>query len=130
MQKIFIKYLSLVMAMAIISMIIVSYILQNTSAQNRMKENSILKLNQISLTIENNKRSLIELNEMLDNDYITKAKTFAYIIEKNPNILQSSEELQNIKNLLSVDELHVINKDGILEYSTIISEVLNKLKNF
>ena len=84
MQKIFIKYLSLVMAMAIISMIIVSYILQNTSAQNRMKENSILKLNQISLTIENNKRSLIELNEMLDNDYITKAKTFAYIIEKNP----------------------------------------------
>lgn len=123
MQKIFIKYLSLVMAMAIISMIIVSYILQNTSAQNRMKENSILKLNQISLTIENNKRSLIELNEMLDNDYITKAKTFAYIIEKNPNILQSSEELQNIKNLLSVDELHVINKDGILEYSTIIPYV-------
>lgn len=123
MQKIFIKYLSLVMAAAIISMITVSYILQNHNAQNRMKENSILKLNQIALTIENNKKSLTELNEMLDNNYITKAKTFAYIIEKNPSILQSSKELQNIKNLLSVDELHVINKDGILEYSTIVSYV-------
>ena len=83
MQKIFIKYLSLVMAAAIISMITVSYILQNHNAQNRMKENSILKLNQIALTIENNKKSLTELNEMLDNNYITKAKTFAYNRKKS-----------------------------------------------
>ncbi len=44
MQKNFIKYLSIVMAIAIISMIGLSYILQSHSAQNRMKENSLLKI--------------------------------------------------------------------------------------
>ncbi|WP_462427383.1 hypothetical protein [Fusobacterium varium] len=62
MQKIFIKYLSIVMAAAMSSMIGLSYILQSCSAQNRMKENSLLKLNQIALTIENNKKALVDLN--------------------------------------------------------------------
>lgn len=119
MQKIFIKYLSIVMAAAIISMIGLSYILQSHSAQNRMKENSLLKLNQIALTIEGNKKALIELNEILDKTYISKAKTLAYIIQTNPDILKSKKELERIKTLLSVDELHITNKYGILEYSTI-----------
>lgn len=123
MQKIFIKYLSIVMAAAMSSMIGLSYILQSCSAQNRMKENSLLKLNQIALTIENNKKALVELNEILDRNYISKAKTFAYMIQKNPDILKSFKELQHIKNLLSVDELYVVNKDGILEYSTIKSYI-------
>ena len=119
MQKIFIKYLSIVMAIAIISMIGLSYILQSHSAQNRMKENSLLKLNQIALTIERNKKALIELNEILDKAYISKAKTLAYIIQTNPDVLKSKKELERIKMLLSVDELHITNKYGILEYSTI-----------
>lgn len=119
MQKIFIKYLSIVMAAAIISMIGLSYILQSHSAQNRMKENSLLKLNQIALTIEGNKKALIELNEILDKNYISKAKTLAYIIQTNPDVLKSKKELERIKTLLSVDELHITNKYGILEYSTI-----------
>lgn len=119
MQKIFIKYLSIVMAIAIISMIGLSYILQSHSAQNRMKENSLLKLNQIALTIERNKKALIELNEILDKAYISKAKTLAYIIQTNPDVLKSKKELERIKILLSVDELHITNKYGILEYSTI-----------
>ena len=61
------------------------------------------------------------LTSVEDISYADVYKRQAYIIEKNPSILQSSKELQNIKNLLSVDELHVINKDGILEYSTIVS---------
>lgn len=118
MQKIFIKYLSIVMTIAIISMISLSYLLQSHSAQNRMKENSLLKLNQIAATIERNKKALIELNEILDKSYISKTKIFAYIIQKNPDVLKNKEELEYIKILLAVNELHVSNKYGILEYST------------
>lgn len=119
MQKIFIKYLSFVMAAALLSIALLNYVLQTRNFEQKMSESAVLKLNQIFHTVVSNRRELAALSESLREDYLTRARAFAYIIEQNPSVLESQTELQKIKTLLNVDELHVIDEKGILIRGTI-----------
>lgn len=93
--------------------------MQTQNAQWQMIEHSKIKLEQILQTLDNNKRELNNLTESLREDYLTRAYAFAYIIEQNAEVLNSMEELKRIKALLNVDELHVIDENGILFAGTI-----------
>lgn len=77
------------------------------------------KIDQMIQTMEYNQLELAELKESLDEDYLTRAKAFAYIIEKNPSILSLENEINEIVTLLDVDELHVIDEQGIIISSSI-----------
>lgn len=59
------------------------------------------------------------INRTLGNEYLTRAKAAAYVIEKDPSVVDSVEELQYLADLLSVDELHIIDSDGILTASSV-----------
>lgn len=119
MQKMFTRYFCAVMAVALIIMLGLSYILQSRNAQRHMIENSRLKLDQIARALEANDLELQELTASLKEDYLTRCRAFAYIIAHNPSILDSLDELNYVKTLLNVDELHVINEDGILFSGTV-----------
>lgn len=119
MQKIFIKYLCYVMIIALLAILLLSYILQGQEAQHRMVENSEIILDQVALTLDNNDTELSKLTEELGQDYLTRARAFAYIIEVNPEVLKSQEELVKIKGFLKVDELHVTDEKGILISGTV-----------
>lgn len=119
MQKIFIRYLCYVMIIALLAILLLNYILQGREARNRMVENSEILLDQVALTLENNDTELTKLTADLGEDYLTRARAFAYIISMNPDVLKSQEELVKIKGFLKVDELHVIDENGILTAGTI-----------
>ena len=114
MQKLFTRYISIVI---IISSVIISIIawqslerIEIVSAENTMKQ----RLVQLCEKFDSNKKELETLTNNLHADYITRAYAFAYVIQKNPEVINSLSELEKIKDLLQVDELHVIDKNGIL----------------
>ena len=113
-QKIFTRYISYVVAVALLAILALNWGLQGRNARKQMVQNSALKLGQISQTIDNNEVELRNLKESLSEDYLTRAYAFAYIIEQNPSVLDSQQELERIAELLNVDELHVIDENGIL----------------
>lgn len=114
MQKIFTRYISTVVIVALLAILGLNWVLQEQNSRMQMVENSRLKLEQISRTLENNEVELRNLKESLSEDYLTRAYAFAYIIQQNPDVLNSQEELERIAALLNVDELHVIDEKGIL----------------
>ena len=77
------------------------------------------KINQIINTLENRALESDNINRTLGNEYLTRAKAAAYVIEKDPSVVDSVEELQYLADLLSVDELHIIDSDGILTASSV-----------
>lgn len=108
-----------VMAIALIFMLLLGYYNQSRNAQRHMLENSRLKLDQLSRTLETNEAELRELTASLNEDYLTRCRAFAYILETTPSILRDQDSLNRVKTLLNVDELHVINGEGILFAGTV-----------
>ena len=104
------------MSISLASVLLINFFLSTDSLQARTLETFNLKINQ---TIENNRTELVSLKSSLDEDYLTRAKAFAYVIEKNPNIIESVTELQNLATLLDVDELHVSDSEGLIAYSSV-----------
>ncbi len=100
MQKIFTRYISYVVAVRLFWLFRLNWALQGRNARNQMVQNSTLKLGQISQTIDNNEVELLNLKESLSEDYLTRAYAFAYIIEQNPSVLDSQQELERIAELL------------------------------
>ena len=119
MQKIFRKYIIIIMSISLASVLLINFFLSTDSLQARTLETFNLKINQVIQTIENNRTELVSLKSSLDEDYLTRAKAFAYVIEKNPNIIESVTELQNLATLLDVDELHVSDSEGLIAYSSV-----------
>ncbi len=58
-----------------------------------------------------------------DAQAIAKAHAFAYMIDLRPSIIGDEKELERIRKMLDVDELHVSDKNGILVGSTIPSYI-------
>lgn len=119
MQKVFRKNTVIIMTIAIFSILIINFILTMYSFRNQQHEAFNYKIDQVIHTLENNQEELDTIKSNLDEDYLTRAKAAAYVIEKNPEVLESVLELKKLAQLLGVDELHVINGEGILCYSSV-----------
>ena len=72
-QKIFTRYISYVVAVALLAILALNWGLQGRNARKQMVQNSALKLGQISQTIDNNEVELRNLKESLSEDYLTRA---------------------------------------------------------
>lgn len=119
MRKQITKYLFSVMIIVAIIMGLFHYTISTKSIKKNMEKMALFQMNQIEATIHQNNLELENLWDSLSEDYLTRAKAFAYIIQQKPEVLESQEELQRIKELLNVDELHVVDENGILRYGTI-----------
>ena len=74
---------------------------------------------QVGNLIQSNENEKNELQESLKEDYIAKAKAFAYILENNPDLEKDYDELCRVASLLDVDEVNIFNKKGLIAYSTV-----------
>lgn len=119
MQKIFERYTIIIMSTAILSILVVNYFFSAGSLRGRQLDTFNAKIEQVIHTMENNQEELASIKGNLDEDYLTRAKAAAYVVEKNPGVLDSVEALTNLAALLDVDELHVTEADGIIRYSSV-----------
>ncbi|MBP0981149.1 MAG: HAMP domain-containing protein [Oscillospiraceae bacterium] len=119
MKKQFTKRVGYIIVVAMAVTVVLVFILQTLTAyQNADKELDNLFAN-IERQVNDNNASIETLKDSLDADYLSRAKAFAYMIEQNPRILNSSIILSDTAKLLDVDELHVIDEKGIIQWGTV-----------
>lgn len=119
MQKIFRRYTVFIITTAILSIFFINLVITMYSFQKQQFNAFSAKIDQIIHTLENNQTELETIKNNLDEDYLTRARAAAYIFERNKDIVYDVLELKELAALLDVDELHIIDKNGIIIYSSV-----------
>lgn len=114
MQKTFIKYTMVIITAAIFLIFVINSLLTFQTLENQQFKTFYAKIEQVIHTLENNQAELAIINENLDEDYLTRAKAASYVLDKQKDLSGDVSEMQYLANLLNVDELHVIDENGII----------------
>ncbi len=114
MQKTFIKYTLAIVTTAILLILFINSVFSVRSLEAQKLMAFRTKIEQVIHTLQNNEEELALLNENLGEDYLTRARAAAYVLERQREMYLDVEELQYLANLLNVDELHVIDGNGII----------------
>ena len=114
MQKTFIKYTFFILTAAILLILFINFLFSSHMFKSQQSETFSTKIDQMIHTLENNRIELELLNESLDEDYLTRARAAAYIFDNQEEVTQDVQEMQYLANLFNVDELHVIDENGII----------------
>lgn len=75
-------------------------------------------LNQMCSVLEKNQSAQDTLMESLKEEYIIRAKTVAYMLEHHPEAEYDVEELCKIAELMSIDEIHLLDETGTIYSGT------------
>ncbi len=119
MQKIFLKYTFAIVTAAIFLILLFHFIFTYHSLKERQFETFNAKLEQVIHTLENNKTELELVSENLDEDYLTRAKAAAYVLDRMREVSMDVSQMVYLANLLNVDEVHVIDENGIIASSSV-----------
>lgn len=125
MQKTFIKDTIYIITTAIFVILLVNFIFNLHLLESQQFNTFYAKTEQMIHTLENNQAELDLLRESLDEDYLTRARAAAYVLDRQEEVSMDVEQMQYLANLLNVDELHVIDENGI-----IVSSSVSKYVNF
>lgn len=74
---------------------------------------------QIEGYIKTNDQEKTELQESLKEEYVSKAKALAYILDNTDGLEADYDELCRIAEVLSIDEINLFGTDGAIAYSTV-----------
>ncbi len=119
MLKIFRRYALLSMAIATLCILIMNSFITIISLQRQQYDTFDEKLEQVIHTMESNQIELTSIKMNLNEDYLTRARAAAYIEQHNPGLFEDPDELMRLVELLDVDEIHVIDENGIIVISTV-----------
>ncbi|MCI9526989.1 MAG: diguanylate cyclase [Lachnospiraceae bacterium] len=114
MQKTFIKYVFVIMTSAIFLILIINVLLSKHTLENQQYNSFQAKIEQIIHTLDNNRRELDLLKRNLDEDYLIRARAAAYVVDRQEEVSMDVSKMQYLARLLNVDELHVIDENGII----------------
>lgn len=119
MQKIFRKSMRYVLIGSVLIIFVISMIVSVTLVKTQKTKEFNRKIDQIITITENNKREIASIKENLNADYLTRARAAAYVVENNADILENVLELKKLVKLLDVDEVHIIDENGVIIYSSV-----------
>lgn len=119
MKKIFTKQLLIYMAIALISTIVAVFVLQTFTNRYSNMASSKSKLEDVRAKLANNEASIAQLTETLGQNSLAKARAVANMIAEEPSLAKNAAKLSEIKDRLMVNEIHIIDEEGIITCSTI-----------
>lgn len=119
MKKIFTQRLFCYMLVALFLTIIAIFVLQTVVSQNNNVTISQNKLEDVKAKLANNELNIEQLTENLSQDNLAKTRAFADMLAVDPSIFGDMNRLNKIKDRLMVNELHIIDENGIITSSTI-----------
>lgn len=118
MQKKFIKTTSYIIISAMIITVLVVFCFQTFSSYNSAKSELDYLLSDVKIRLTENNTEIKHLKESLNSDFLSRARALAYMVEQDPAILESSQRLQEIMDMLDVDELNVTDEKGVIRWGT------------
>lgn len=119
MKKNFAKNLCIYMLAALLLTIAANFILQTVVSRSSNTEKSREKLEEVREKLAGNEENIQKLTENLGENSLAKTRAFADMLAKDSRLVGNTEELNRIKDRLMVNELHIIDKDGIIISSTV-----------
>lgn len=114
MQKTFIKYVLVIMTSAILLILVINTVLNMHTMEAQQFKTFRTKIEQMVHTLGNNRTELALMNKNLDEDYLTRARAAAYVVDQQEEVSMDVSKMKYLAQLLNVDELHVIDENGII----------------
>ncbi len=114
MQKTFVKYTAAIITSAILLILFINFLFMLQSLESQQFSTFLTKSGQVMHIMENNSDELAELNKSLDTDYLTRARAATYVMDHHKEISMDVQQMQYLAELLNVDELHVIDENGMI----------------
>lgn len=125
MQKIFLKWLFILVCSAFILTFAASYLIQTHQSKKVGLDLIKLKIADVKNQLNNTQNNLKTVKQMTFSIALFKARVFAKMVYYNPKIVTDYTELEKVKDFLDVDETHISNQKGIL-----IASIPSKYKGF
>lgn len=123
MKKIFTRRLFGYMLTALLITIMAIFGLQTVVSKTSNATQSRNKLEDVKTKLANNDQMVEQLTDNLSQNNLAKTRAFADMLAVDPAIAGSTYRLNEIKDRLMVNELHIIDENGIITSSTIDSYV-------
>ncbi len=118
MKKLFTRNLCICMAVALLLNISMIALIQMVVSDRSKASDSSKSLTSVRERLAENDKNIAELTETLGKDNLAKTRIFADILAADNSILEDKDKLNEIKERLMADELHVIDEKGIITHST------------
>lgn len=111
-KKMITKYMRTISLGVVVVGLVAIMVMQMLNEQHQARESADRIFRQMEQVLEENQKEL----EMLEADYsqtcLHNAEAIAYIIEDNPKVLESVDELKKIAEFVEVDEIHIFDTTG------------------
>lgn len=119
MQKKFIKRAGCIISAAMLVTLVIVFCFQTFVAYQATDRELKNLLDSVEDLLEQNNEEIEELKQSTSNDFLIRARAFAAILAAEPEIAESESQLSYVMKLLNVDELHIIDGQGIITNSTV-----------
>ncbi|MBQ8781061.1 MAG: hypothetical protein IJZ72_05260 [Oscillospiraceae bacterium] len=119
MKKIILKNIVLGAVISLVVMAVMVFGLEVLISKNSSDDGAIVRINDAITRLDESETTIAELTESLNEEYISKANAFAYMVKYDPSILDSADELEKIRVMLGVDELHVTDDKAVIRWGTV-----------
>lgn len=106
------RYMRLVTFLLVAFLLVMILCLQFAHEQKLARETAGETFYQIGQLLERNQKELDETKAAYRQTCLHNAEAIAYIIEDDPSILDSVEELKQIAKMMEVDEIHIFDTTG------------------
>ncbi len=111
-KKMISKYMRVLSFGVVVIGLLSIMVMQMLNEQHQARESANRIFRQMEQVLEENQKEL----EVLEADYsrtcLHNAEAIAYIIEDNPKVLESVDELRKIAEFVEVDEIHIFDTTG------------------
>lgn len=119
MKEIFTKRLFIYMVVAFFVTITALFALQTVINQKNNTDLSRDKLAEVKEKLADNEQTIAQLTESQSENSLAKSRAFADMLAADSTIYGNADKLNEIKDRLQVNELHIIDEEGIITSSTI-----------
>lgn len=95
------------------------FLIQTRTAQSNHTTEALEKIKNIEMILNNNEKEVERIKNTLNENGLAKARAFAQMLKNDGTIFADRKKMLEICSQLMVDELHVIDKRGIIVQSTL-----------
>lgn len=111
-KKLIGRYMFKITCVLVIFILIMLSYIQIATEKRQARETATRTISQIESVLEENQRNLTEIQEEYRQTCLHNAEIVARVIESDPDVLNSIEELKDIAESVEIDEIHVFDTTG------------------
>lgn len=119
MKKTLTKRILIACSIALVFMILVIFSVQSLIMQKTAANTALTRIDDVISRLAVNDAETQSIIDQLNSDFISKADSFAEMIALDPSIIEDMDRLNEIAAMLDVDELHVTDEKGVIQWGTV-----------